>query len=85
MIYGTATARQGDKSLGHWTDVSPRSYDPLAHDTREIARKALDNVKNQFELDLWYNYKSSISTLSYNGEIIMRGYAIESFKIQFDI
>jgi hypothetical protein len=43
MIYGSATARQGDKSLGHWTDVSPRSYDPLAHtNANQISNKALD-------------------------------------------
>jgi len=51
----------------------------------EITRQALNNVKNQFELNLWYDYKSVISTLSYNGEIAMRKGAIEAFKFQFGL
>jgi transcriptional regulator len=60
----------------------------LKYDTNyinSIERKALNNVKNEFELDLWYEYRSSISTLSYNGDIAMRSGAIEAFKVQFEL
>jgi hypothetical protein len=54
-------------------------------EVNEIKRKALDNVKNQFDLNLWYEYRNSITTLSYNGDISMRAGAIEAFKVQFGL
>ncbi len=50
-----------------------------------ISRKALESVKNQFDLDLWYEYTRSISRFSYNGDIAMRNGAVESFKVQFEV
>ncbi len=60
------------KRLAVYKREASRAINYHGGEVNEIKRKALDNVKNQFELDLWREYRNSITTLSYNGDIAMR-------------
>ena len=51
----------------------------------QLQRNALDNIKNQNELNLFFDYNSSIVKIQYLGDIQMRKMLIESFKIQFNL
>jgi hypothetical protein len=51
----------------------------------ELQRNALNNIKNESELDLFFEYSSSIVKSQHLGDIQMRKMLIESFKIQFDL
>jgi hypothetical protein len=51
----------------------------------QLQRDALNNIKNQNELNLFFDYSSSIVKVQHLGDIQMRKMLIESFKIQFNL
>jgi hypothetical protein len=76
---------QFEKTIIELKKSKSRSLSFEYSELNSLQRDALNNIKNQSELNLFFDYSSSIVKCQHLGDIQMRKMLIESFKIQFDL